>query len=122
MTTYYSDQHEWLSIDGDTATLGITEHAAEQLGDVVFVEQQDVGESFEAGDEIGVIESVKAASELYAPVTGEIIEVNELLVDSPESINDNPESDAWIYKIRIEDSSQLEALMDKEAYMTFIDE
>ena len=81
MATYYSEEHEWLTVEGDTATLGITKHAAEQLGDVVFVEQQEAGDEFEKGGEIGVIESVKAASELYAPVDGEIVEVNEALAD-----------------------------------------
>ncbi len=122
MTTYYSDQHEWITVDGDNATIGITEHAAEQLGDVVYIEQLEAGETFDEGDEIGVLESVKAASELYAPVSGEIIEVNEMLADSPESINESPESEAWIYRIRIESPEQLDNLMDKEAYMAFIAE
>ncbi len=122
MSIYYSKQHEWLSVDGDTVTYGITEHAAEELGDVVFIEQQDVGETFDVGDEIGVIESVKAASELYAPVSGEIVEVNEALQDNPGALNENAESDAWIYRLKIEDSEQLSELMDKAAYMSFIEE
>ncbi|MEX0327417.1 MAG: glycine cleavage system protein GcvH [Ruegeria sp.] len=120
MATYYSEEHEWIDVDGDTATLGITKHAAEQLGDVVFVEQQEVGDEFEKDGEIGVIESVKAASELYAPVDGEIIEVNETLADNPGALNEDPEGNAWIYKIKIADTSQLEDLMDESGYKAFI--
>lgn len=120
MATYYSEEHEWIEVEGDTATLGITAHAAEQLGDVVFVEQKDEGEEFEKGDEIGVIESVKAASEIYAPVDGEVIEVNETLADNPAALNDDPEGNAWIYKIKLSNASQLEDLMDLNGYKTFI--
>ena len=119
MATYYSEEHEWLSVDGDTATLGITKHAAEQLGDVVFVEQQEAGDEFEKGGEIGVIESVKAASELYAPVDGEITEVNEALADNPGALNESPEGDAWMYVIKLSDLSQLDDLMDAEGYKEF---
>jgi len=120
MATYYSDEHEWLTVDGDTATLGITKHAAEQLGDVVFVEQQDAGEEFEKGGEIGVIESVKAASEIYAPVDGEIVQVNDTLADNPGALNEDPEGAAWIYKIKLSDASQLEELMDLDGYKALI--
>ena len=120
MATYYSEEHEWLAVEGDTATLGITKHAAEQLGEVVFVEQQDVGEEFEKDSEIGVIESVKAASEIYAPVDGEILEVNAALADNPGALNEDPEGAAWIYKIKITDTAQLEDLMDEAAYKAFI--
>jgi len=122
MATYYSEDHEWIAVDeeGDTATVGITGHAAEQLGDIVFVELRDPGEKFRMGDEIGVIESVKAASELYAPVDGEIIEANEALPESPASVNESPEENAWFYRIRIDDVSQLDGLMDIEAYKAFI--
>ena len=120
MATYYSEEHEWLTVEGDTATLGITAHAAEQLGEVVFVEQQDVGEEFEKDGEIGVIESVKAASELYAPVDGEITEVNETLADNPGALNEDPEGEAWIYKIKISNAAQLDDLMDEAGYKSFI--
>lgn len=120
MATYYSEEHEWIDVEEDIATLGITSHAAEQLGDIVFIEQKDEGDSFAKTDEIGVIESVKAASEIYAPVDGEIIEVNESLADNPAALNDDPEGDAWIYKIRLTDPSQLSELMDASAYKELI--
>ncbi len=120
MATYYSEDHEWLTVEGDTATLGITKHAAEQLGEVVFVEQQESGDEFEKSGEIGVIESVKAASEIYAPVDGEIVEVNESLADNPGALNEDPEGDAWIYKIKLSDASQLEDLMDLDGYKSLI--
>ena len=120
MTTYYSEEHEWLEVDGDTATLGITKHAAEALGEVVFVELKDAGETFDKDDEIGVVESVKAASELYAPLAGEITETNTTLEDNPGSVNDDPEGNAWFYKIKIADISELESLMDEAAYKAFI--
>ena len=120
MATYYSEEHEWLAVEGDTATLGITKHAAGQLGDVVFVEQREAGDEFGKGGEIGVIESVKAASELYAPVDCEIAEVNEALADNPGALNEDPEGEAWIYRIRIADAAQLEDLMDEAGYRAFI--
>jgi len=120
MTIYYSDDHEWLNVEGDTGILGITAHAAEQLGEVVFVEQKDVGDDFEQGDEIGVIESVKAASEIFAPVDCEVIEVNEDLEGNPGKLNESPESDGWIYKLKISDPAQLENLMDEAAYKELI--
>jgi glycine cleavage system H protein len=120
MTTYFSEEHEWVTVEGDIATIGITTHAAEALGEVVFIEQQDAGETFDKGDEIGVIESVKAASELYAPVDGEITEVNGILADEPAKLNESPEADAWIYKIKITDASQLDDLMDADGYKAFI--
>ncbi len=120
MATYYSEDHEWITVEGDTATLGITQHAADQLGEVVFVEQREAGDEFEKGGEIGVIESVKAASEIYAPLDGEVIEVNEALADNPGALNDSPEGDAWIYKIKLSDSSQLDDLMDLDGYKALI--
>ncbi len=113
MTTYYTEDHEWI-------TIGITAHAAELLGEVVFVELKDAGDDFEKGDDIGVIESVKAASELYAPVTGAIVEANTAVVDAPNMLNEGPETSAWLYRISIADSSELGALMDAEAYRTSI--
>ena len=120
MTTYYSEDHEWITVEGDTATIGITAHAAEQLGDIVFVEQRDAGDEFEKGDEIGVIESVKAASEIYAPVDGEVIEANEALADNPGALNESPEGDGWIYKVKLSDTSQLAELMDLDAYKNLV--
>lgn len=120
MALYFTEDHEWLDVDGDIATIGITAHAAEQLGEVVFVELKEVGDSFEQGDEMGVVESVKAASEIYAPVSGEIVEANEALADSPADVNESPESDAWFYKIRISDEGELEKLMDEAAYKQLI--
>lgn len=120
MATYYSEEHEWITVEGDVATLGITQHAADQLGEVVFVEQRETGDEFEKGDEIGVIESVKAASEIYAPLNGEVVEVNESLADNPGALNEAPEGDAWIYKIKIADAAQLEELMDLDGYKALI--
>lgn len=120
MATYYSEEHEWITVEGDVATLGITQHAADQLGEVVFVEQREAGEEFEKGGEIGVIESVKAASEIYAPLDGEVVEVNETLADNPGALNESPEGDAWIYKIKISDASQLDDLMDLDGYKALI--
>lgn len=120
MATYFSEEHEWVRVDGDTATVGITKHAADQLGDIVFVEVNEAGETFDKGDEIGTIESVKAASEIYAPVAGEIVEVNGTLEDAPASLNEDPEGGAWLCKVKISDSSELEALMNADAYKAFI--
>ncbi|KIC22900.1 MULTISPECIES: glycine cleavage system protein GcvH [unclassified Leisingera] len=120
MATYYSEEHEWITVEGDVATLGITQHAADQLGEVVFVEQREAGEEFEKGGEIGVIESVKAASEIYAPLDGEVVEVNEALADNPGALNESPEGDAWIYKIKLSDASQLDDLMDLDGYKALI--
>ena len=120
MTTYYSEEHEWIAVEGDTATVGITAHAAEQLGEIVYVEQKDGGDTFAKGDEIGVVESVKAASEIYAPVDGEIVEVNEALVDEPGKVNEDPLGDAWFFKMKAADASQMDDMMDEAAYKDFI--
>lgn len=120
MTTYYSEDHEWITVEGDIATIGITKHAADQLGEIVFVEQREAGDDFEKGDEIGVIESVKAASEIYAPVDGEVVEANGTLEENPGALNDSPEGDAWIYKVKLADASQLDDLMDLDGYKALI--
>ncbi len=120
MATYFTEDHEWIAVEGEKATIGITEHAAEQLGEVVFVELKEPGESFAKGDEIGVIESVKAASEIYAPIGGAVLEANGAVVETPDSVNAGPESTGWLYKISIADSGELEGLMDAEAYTAFI--
>ena len=113
----YTDSHEWVLDNGDgTVTVGITDHAQEALGDVVFVELPEAGRELDAGDEFGVIESVKAASDLYSPLAGEVVEVNEALEDSPETVNDSPYGEGWILKLQLADLSDLESLMSAEAY------
>ena len=121
MTIYFTEEHEWLNVEGDTATVGITIHAAEQLGDIVFIELKEPGDSFAKGDEMGVIESVKAASEIYAPVNCEIIEANSALVDNPSAVNEDPEGSAWLYKMKVSDAGQLSGLMDADAYKATIE-
>ncbi|WP_163575874.1 glycine cleavage system protein GcvH [Halomonas faecis] len=118
----YNDSHEWVLDNGDgTATIGITDHAQEALGDVVFVELPDVGRTLAKGDEFGVVESVKAASDLYAPVAGDIVEVNEALEDAPETVNETPYEDGWIMKVRLADASDIDALLDADAYQALVD-
>ena len=112
----YTTEHEWLTIDGDIATVGITDHAQQQLGDVVFVDLPTVGKTVEQGKDAAVVESVKAASDVYAPITGEIIAVNDKLTNSPGLVNEDAEGAAWFMKIKIADPSQLEGMMDKAAY------
>jgi glycine cleavage system H protein len=118
----YTEDHEWLSLDGDIVTVGITEYAATQLGDVVFVELPEVETQVARGDEIVVIESVKAASDIVAPLDGEIVEVNPALVDNPALVNDDPTGAAWFFKIKIEDTSALEEFMDEDEYKEHIGE
>ncbi|MDO6445882.1 glycine cleavage system protein GcvH [Colwellia sp. 1_MG-2023] len=119
----YATSHEWVRNEGDgTVTVGITEHAQELLGDMVFVELPEVGESVSTGDDVAVAESVKAASDIYAPVSGEVIEVNEDLEDSPELVNSDAFGDGWMFKIKLDDASEVEALLDAEGYANSIDE
>ncbi|MFD2166085.1 glycine cleavage system protein GcvH [Thalassotalea euphylliae] len=119
----YATSHEWVRKEGDgIVTVGITEHAQELLGDMVFVELPEVGESVSTGDDVAVAESVKAASDIYAPVTGEVVEVNEDLEDSPELVNSDAYGDGWMFKIKIEDEAELESLLDAEGYENSIDE
>ena len=118
-TTKYTEDHEWVRIEGDVCTVGITDFAQSQLGDVVFVELPDVGATFEQGDEAAVVESVKAASEIYAPVTGEITEINGGLEDEPTGVNADPMGKGWFMKIKMSDTSQLDAMMDEEGYKAF---
>ncbi len=115
----YSEEHEWLHVDEDVCTLGITKFAQEELGEVVFVELPNVGDTFEKGDEIGTIESVKAVAEIYTPLSGEIIEVNSELDDSPELINEDPHKRGWICKIRMASGTDLSDLMSAEKYADF---
>lgn len=118
----YSEEHEWVMVDGDVATVGISDFAQQQLGDVVFVELPDVGRSVERGGEIAVVESVKAASEIYAPVSGEVVEINGALEDQPGLVNESAEADGWFFRIRMTDASEIDELMDAAAYKTFADE
>jgi len=119
----YATSHEWVRNEGDgIVTVGITEHAQDLLGDMVFVELPEVGETVSAGDDVAVAESVKAASDIYAPVSGEIIEVNEELEDSPELVNSDPFGDGWLFKVKLEDVSELDSLLDAEGYEASIDE
>lgn len=119
MTTKYTEDHEWITIEGNVATVGITKYAAEQLGDVVFVEIPDVGKTCDKGGDLAVVESVKAASDVYAPVSGEVTEANDALTDAPETVNEDPEGAGWFAKIRLSDASELDALMDADAYQAF---
>jgi glycine cleavage system H protein len=120
----FTKDHEWVEVDGgsggDVASIGVTAYAAEQLGDVVFVELPDIGKQVAAGDALAVVESVKAASDVYAPVSGEVLEVNEQLPNAPETVNAMPEKDGWFVKLKLADPSQLDGLMDRAAYEQFL--
>ena len=118
----YSKEHEWIRIEGDVGTVGITQHATEMLGDIVFVELPDVGSSVEKDGNAGVVESTKAASDVYTPISGEIMESNQAIVDDPGKINSDPENEAWFFKIKIKDSNELDSLMNKEEYDKFAKE
>ena len=119
MATRYTEDHEWLSIDGDSATVGITHHAQDALGDVVFVDLPEVGKTFAAKDIAGVVESVKAAADVYMPVSGEVTEVNEALRADPSLANSDPLGAGWFFRVKLSDPSQLDALMDEAAYGSF---
>ena len=112
----YATSHEWVRLEGDIAIVGITDHAQEALGDLVFVELPDLGDTVNAGDEAGVVESVKAASDIYAPVSGEVIELNPALEDTPELINTDPYGEGWMYKIRVSDMAELDDLLSADEY------
>ena len=118
----YSKQHEWVFIEGDIATVGITKHAAEMLGDIVFVELPDKGKNVEKERQAGVVESTKAASDIYTPVTGEITETNQSIVDDPSTVNKDPEGASWFFKIKIKNKSEIEGLMSKADYDKFAKE
>ncbi len=120
MTTKYSEDHEWISVDDDIGTVGITNHAQSQLGDIVFVELPEVGSTVEAGGEAGVVESVKAASDLFTPVSGKIVEVNEALDAEPGLANSDPTGNGWFFKIRLFDANELNSLMDEASYNELI--
>jgi glycine cleavage system H protein len=116
----FTDQHEWVRVDGDEATIGITKYAAEQLGDVVFVDLPEAGRKVGAGGEAAVVESVKAASEVYAPVGGEVTANNAALAEDPAKVNDDPEGDAWFFKLKLADKAEFEKLMTKAQYDEFV--
>jgi len=116
----YTKDHEWLKIDGDVATVGITGHATEQLGDIVFVELPETGASFSQGDTAATVESVKAASDIYAPVSGEITEVNQDIVDDPAIVNQDPTGKGWFFKLKMKNSGETDDLMDEDAYNQII--
>lgn len=120
MTLYFTKEHEWLRVDGDSAVVGITKHAAEELGELVFVEVRDAGTEVTVGDSVAVVESVKAASDIYAPVDGEVLEGNATLTDDPARVSSDPEGEGWILKFRITNPDQLASLMDADAYAAFI--
>ncbi len=121
MSLYFTKEHEWISVEGDTATVGITDFAQAQLGDVVFVEVPAAGTQVAKGNEAAVVESVKAASDVYAPVSGEVVEGNSALEGDPSLVNSAPESDGWFFKLRLSDLSELDGLMDRDAYLAFCD-
>jgi glycine cleavage system H protein len=121
MSVYFTRDHEWVRIEGDAAYVGITDYAQSQLGDVVFVELPEVGKTFAKGDEAAVVESVKAASDVYAPVSGLVIEVNSKLPDSPATINEAPEGDGWFMKLTLTEPEELQGLLDEAAYKAFVD-
>ena len=117
---YYTKDHEWVKVDGDTATMGITAYAAEQLGDVVYVELPESGRTVKKGDGAAVVESVKAASDVYSPVSGEVTETNGALQDEPATVNQAPEAGGWFMKIKLSDRSELDGLLDEEGYRDYI--
>jgi len=126
MTTKYTEDHEWVTLDGDVATIGITKYAAEALGDVTYTEMPDIGATFAMGDDMAVVDSVKASSDIYAPVSGEITAVNMTLVDEdndgegkPETVNEDPEGKGWFCKLKLSDAGELDGLMDTDAYVKF---
>ena len=118
----FSKEHEWLKVEGDVATIGITKHATEMLGDIVFVELPDIGASIEKDGTAGVVESTKAASDVYTPISGEVVENNQSIVDDPAKINSDPENEAWFFKLKIKDKSEMDSLMNKEEYDKFANE
>jgi glycine cleavage system H protein len=118
----FSKEHEWIKLEGNIATIGITKHATEMLGDIVFVELPEKGSSVEKDGNAGVVESTKAASDVYTPVSGEVIECNQVIVDDPSKINSDPENQAWFFKLKIKDNSEMNSLMNKEEYDKFTKE
>ena len=120
-TVKYTEDHEWIRVEGDIATVGITNYAQEQLGDVVFVELPDAGKAVEKGGEAAVVESVKAASEIYAPVAGEITEANQAIADDPALVNSDPAGEGWFFKMKVANAGELDGLMDEAAYNSHLE-
>ena len=120
MSRYFTEDHEWIDVDGETATVGITDYAQSQLGDIVFVEVPDEGREFAKGDDAAVVESVKAASDVYSPVSGTVIEGNAAVADNPALVNEDPEGEGWFYKLTLSDPAELGALMDDAKYADFV--
>ena len=118
----FSKQHEWVSVEGDVATIGITKHAVEMLGDIVFVELPEKGKNAEKEDQVGVVESTKAASDVYTPISGEVVERNQSIVDDPSKINSDPENEGWFFKLKIKNKSEIDTLMNEEEYNKFAKE
>jgi len=116
----YTQEHEWVQVDGDTGIIGVTDFAASELGDIVFVELPEVGSEFSAGDTVGTIESVKAVADLYLPVSGEIVEINEAVVDSPELVNSDAMDEGWLVKVKLADPAEVDALLDADAYQNLL--
>lgn len=121
MPRYFTDEHEWIDVEGETATVGISDYAQEQLGDIVFVELPAVGALVEQGGDAAVVESVKAASDVYAPISGKVLETNENLEEDPALVNTDPEGDGWFFRMTIADKDELDGLMDEAAYKAFVD-
>ena len=121
MPRYFTDEHEWIDVEGESATVGITDYAQEQLGDIVFVELPSVGTMLDKGGDAAVVESVKAASDVYAPITGEVTEGNGALEDEPALVNSSPEEEGWFFRMTISDTAELEGLMDDKAYKAFVE-
>jgi glycine cleavage system H protein len=120
MTLYFTREHEWIRVEGDTATVGITEHAQEQLGDIVFAEVPEAGRRVTKGEEAAVVESVKAASDVYAPVSGEVVEGNQAVADDPALVNSDPEGQGWFFKLKLDNAGELDGLMDEAAYRDWV--
>ena len=120
MTVYFTKEHEWIRVEGDTATVGISNHAQEQLGDIVFAEVPEAGRRVSKGQEAAVVESVKAASDVYAPLSGEVVEGNQALADDPSLINSDPQGQGWFFKLKLDNPGELEGLMDDAAYREWV--
>ena len=120
MSLYFTREHEWVRLDGDTATVGITDHAQEALGDIVFTEVPAAGKQLSKGQEAAVVESVKAASDVYSPVSGEVVEGNQAVVDDPALVNSDPEGLGWFFKVKLSDSGELDGLMDEGSYREWV--
>jgi glycine cleavage system H protein len=120
MSVYFTKEHEWIRVDGDTATVGISNHAQEQLGDIVFAEIPEAGRKLSKGQEAAVVESVKAASDVYAPVSGEVVEGNQAVADDPALVNSDPEGQGWFFKVKLDNPGELDGLMDEASYQDWV--